>query len=53
MYVCLGISLENQQRLSNEFTQFNRNALQSGGGSGLGLWICKNLTNLHGGRMVS
>ena len=36
----------------NEFMQFNRNTLQGGGGSGLGLWICKNLATLHGGRLV-
>jgi len=36
----------------NEFTQFNRNTLQGGGGSGLGLWICRNLATLHGGRLV-
>jgi signal transduction histidine kinase len=37
----------------NEFMQFNRNTLQGGGGSGLGLWICKNLATLHGGRLVA
>ena len=35
-----------------QFAQFNRNALQGGGGSGLGLWICKNLAAFHGGRLV-
>ena len=35
-----------------QFAQFNRNALQGGGGSGLGLWICKNLATYHGGRLV-
>jgi len=48
-----GIAVENQSKLFHEFTQFNRNQLQGGGGSGLGLWICKNLTALHGGAIVS
>ena len=47
-----GIAVENQSRMFNEFMQFNRNTLQGGGGSGLGLWICKNLATLHGGRLV-
>ena len=49
---CVGISIENQSKMFNEFTQFNRNDLQGGGGSGLGLWICKNLVELHGGKIV-
>ena len=49
---CAGIALENQSKMFNEFMQFNRNTLQGGGGSGLGLWICKNLATLHGGRLV-
>ena len=48
-----GIALENRQsRMFHEFMQFNRNTLQGGGGSGLGLWISKNLAVLHGGRLV-
>jgi signal transduction histidine kinase len=48
----VGISVEDQPRLFRQFVQFNRNALQGGGGSGLGWWICKNLATFHGGRMV-
>jgi signal transduction histidine kinase len=47
-----GIAVEDQPRLFRQFVQFNRNALQGGGGSGLGLWICKSLASFHGGRMV-
>eukprot|EP01036_Dinobryon_divergens_P031854 gene31854-41336_t len=46
-----GIALENQSRVFNQFAQFNRNTLQGGGGSGLGLWICRNLAAMHGGAM--
>ena len=52
LFVFLGIAIENQPRVFNEFAQFNRNTLQGGGGSGLGLWICRNLATLHGGEMV-
>ena len=48
----LGIAIEDQCKMFKQFTQFNRNLLQGGGGSGLGLWICKNLASFHGGRMV-
>ena len=48
----IGIAVEDQPRLFRQFVQFNRNALQGGGGSGLGLWICKSLASFHGGRMV-
>ena len=36
-----GISKENQTKLFGQYVQFNANALQKGGGSGLGLWISK------------
>eukprot|EP01036_Dinobryon_divergens_P024905 gene24905-33397_t len=47
----IGIAIEDQPQLFQQFAQFNRNALQGGGGSGLGLWICKNLSKFHGGRL--
>lgn len=36
-----GISKENQTKLFGQYVQFDANKLQKGGGSGLGLWICK------------
>jgi signal transduction histidine kinase len=50
--VVVGIAIEDQPKMFKQFTQFNRNLLQGGGGSGLALWICKNLASFHGGRMV-
>ena len=44
-----GIAKENQHKVFNEIVQFNANAQQGGGGSGLGLWITKKLVELHGG----
>jgi hypothetical protein len=44
-----GISQANQTRLFKEFVQFNPDVLQRGGGSGLGLYICKSIMDLHGG----
>lgn len=38
-----GIALDDQITLFQEFKQLNANKLQNGGGSGLGLWICKNI----------
>ena len=52
MMMVLGIAFENQFRVFQEFAQFDRNTLQGGGGSGLGLWICKSLAAMHGGEMV-
>ena len=46
-----GISIENQSRLFKEIVQFNPEKLQAGGGSGLGLWISKNIVDLHGGQL--
>ena len=44
-----GISDENQKRLFKEIVQFNPEKLQSGGGSGLGLWITAGILDLHSG----
>lgn len=44
-----GISTENQKRLFKEIVQFSPEKLQSGGGSGLGLWITAGILDLHGG----
>jgi signal transduction histidine kinase len=44
-----GISEMDQSRLFGQYVQFNANKLQKGSGSGLGLWISKGITELHGG----
>ena len=45
----VGISEENQKRLFGQYVQFNAGKLQQGNGSGLGLYISKGITDLHGG----
>jgi signal transduction histidine kinase/CheY-like chemotaxis protein len=42
-----GLSLENQAKLFRSVVQISPRALQGGGGSGLGLFICKGLVDLH------
>jgi hypothetical protein len=44
-----GIALEDQGNVFCEFSQMQRNALQGGGGSGLGLWISKRIIVMHNG----
>ena len=44
-----GINEENQKRLFKEIIQFSPEKLQSGGGSGLGLWITAGILDLHDG----
>jgi signal transduction histidine kinase/CheY-like chemotaxis protein len=44
-----GISEDNQKRLFKEIIQFSPEKLQSGGGSGLGLWITAGILDLHDG----
>jgi signal transduction histidine kinase len=44
-----GISPEDQKKLFSNFVQINASKLQQGGGSGLGLSLCKQIVELHGG----
>jgi signal transduction histidine kinase len=43
----VGIKRENQKQVFGQFAQFDRNELQSGGGSGLGLWISSKIVIAH------
>lgn len=47
-----GLSIEEQTRIFEAFTQANANTAQQYGGSGLGLSICRQLANLMGGRVT-
>ena len=46
-----GIATSDIGKVFNEVVQFNANTQQGGGGSGIGLWICKKIVNLHGGNV--
>ncbi len=46
-----GITLEDQEKLFKAFSQVDGSATRKSGGSGLGLSICANLVQLHGGRI--
>ena len=48
-----GIDWESQKRIFSQFAQFNRNELQGGGGSGLGLWISRHIIDLHKGVVIT
>ncbi len=47
----VGIAPENLKRVFHEIIQFDANRLQSGKGSGLGLYISRGIVELHGGRV--
>jgi len=44
-----GLSPSQLKQVFGKFVQFNANHLQGGGGSGLGLWICKSIVEQHEG----
>ena len=46
-----GVCPEDQRKLFHEVAQFNPNANQGGGGSGVGLWISKKIVDMHGARI--
>ena len=47
----IGISGEDQASLFRPFQQIRPQQNQNGGGSGMGLWICREVVRLHGGRV--
>jgi signal transduction histidine kinase/AraC-like DNA-binding protein/ABC-type sugar transport system substrate-binding protein len=47
----LGIPLEEQKKIFDEFQQSTRTSSRGFGGLGLGLAICRNLIELHGGKV--
>jgi len=48
-----GISKEDQDKLFQQFSQIKAKELQNLGGSGMGLWICRQLVTLFEGKISS
>jgi len=48
----VGMTKKQCENLFRQFVQFDANTLQGGGGSGLGLWICKEILNQHKGEIT-
>jgi len=48
----VGMTKQQVEKGFGQFVQFNANALQGGGGSGLGLWICKQIIEQHNGNIL-
>jgi len=48
----VGVSAENLKAVFSDGWQFKANMLQGGQGSGLGLWITKNIVHLHHGKLT-
>ena len=46
-----GISLKDQEKLFQAFSQVDASPTRKSGGTGLGLSICKQLINMHGGQI--
>lgn len=46
-----GISLKDQEKLFQPFSQVDASPTRKSGGTGLGLSICKQLINMHGGQI--
>ena len=48
----VGMTKEQLGRIFNDIVQYNANALQGGGGSGIGLWVSKKIVDIHGGKVA-
>lgn len=47
----VGMTPAQLELIFKEIVQFDVNSLQKGGGSGIGLWVCKKLVDVHGGKV--